>query len=197
MTTPQEKAQCVSWFIETKSDIQTQRNFTIKYAKQAPARQSIRNWHKQFMETGTLLHKPRSGRPTISEEGIERIRQSFSRSPTKSIRTASVQLQVPRSTIHKVLHKNLKLHAYKIQLLQELKPDDKAKRKEFAVNILGKMEEDDHFLNRICFSDEATFHVPGKLNKVTQEFGEAQRLMCGADFCVTKLLDHFSFSKRQ
>ena len=23
MTTPQEKAQCVSWFIETKSDVQT------------------------------------------------------------------------------------------------------------------------------------------------------------------------------
>ena len=27
MTTPEEKAQCVSWFIETKSDIQTQRNY--------------------------------------------------------------------------------------------------------------------------------------------------------------------------
>ena len=165
MTTAQEKAQCVSWFIETKSDIQTQRNYTIKYAKQAPARQSIRNWHKQFMETGTVLHKPRSGRPRTSEEDIERIRQTFSRSPTKSIRTASVQLQVPRSTIHKVLHKNLRLYAYKIQLLQELKPDDKPKRKEFAVNILEKMEEDGHFLNRICFSDEATFHVSGKLNK--------------------------------
>ena len=24
---PQEKAQCVSWFIETKSDVQTQRNY--------------------------------------------------------------------------------------------------------------------------------------------------------------------------
>ena len=27
MTTVQEKAQCVSWFIETKSDVQTQRNY--------------------------------------------------------------------------------------------------------------------------------------------------------------------------
>ena len=31
MTTPQEKAQCVSWFIETKSDVQTQRNYRSKY----------------------------------------------------------------------------------------------------------------------------------------------------------------------
>ena len=94
MITPQEKIQCVSWFIETKSDIQTQRNYTTKYAKQAPTRQSIRNWHKQFMETGTLLHKLRSGRPRTSEEDIEHIHQSFSRSPRKTIRTASVELQV-------------------------------------------------------------------------------------------------------
>ena len=45
MITPQEKAQCVAWFIETKSDIQTQRNYTTKYAKQTPASQSIRNCH--------------------------------------------------------------------------------------------------------------------------------------------------------
>ena len=35
MTTPQEKAQCVSWFIKTKSDIQAQRNFIAKYVKWA------------------------------------------------------------------------------------------------------------------------------------------------------------------
>ena len=40
------------------------------------------------METGTLLHKPRSGRARTSEEGMERIRQSCSCSSTKSIRTA-------------------------------------------------------------------------------------------------------------
>ena len=106
MITPQEKAQCVSWFSETKSDIQTQRNYATKCAKQAPARQSICNWHKQFMETGTLLHKPRSRRPRTSEEDIKHIHQSFSHSPRKSIRTASVELQVPKSTIHKVLHKS-------------------------------------------------------------------------------------------
>ena len=69
MTAPKEKPPCVSWFIETKSDIQRQRNYTTKYAKRAPAPQSIRNWHKQSRGTGTLLHKPRSGRPRTSEEG--------------------------------------------------------------------------------------------------------------------------------
>ena len=91
MTTPQEKAQCASWFIKTKSDIQAQRNFIGKYPKRAPARQPIRNWHKQFVGTGTLLLKPRSGWSKTSEKSIERIRQSFSRSPTKSIRSAFVR----------------------------------------------------------------------------------------------------------
>ena len=117
------------------------------------------------METETLLHKPRSGGPRTSEEDIERIHQSFSRSLRKSIRTAFIELQVPKSTIHKVLHKKLRLYACKIQLLQALKPDDEPKRKDFAFNILEKMEEDGHFLNRICFSDEATFLVSGKRNK--------------------------------
>ena len=33
MTTPQEKGQCVSWFIETKSDVPTQRNYKRKYER--------------------------------------------------------------------------------------------------------------------------------------------------------------------
>ena len=91
MTTPQEKTQCVSWFIKTKSDIQAQRNFIAKYVKRAQARQSIRNWHKQFVGTGTLLLKPRDRWSKTSEKGIERICQSFSRIPTKPIRTAFVR----------------------------------------------------------------------------------------------------------
>ena len=67
MTTAQEKAQCVSWFIETKSDVQTQRNYRSKYGRDPPSRPSIRLWHKKFMETGTVLDARRSGRPRTSE----------------------------------------------------------------------------------------------------------------------------------
>ena len=44
MTTAQEKAQCVSWFIETKSDAQTQRNYRSKYGRDPPSRPSIRQF---------------------------------------------------------------------------------------------------------------------------------------------------------
>ena len=66
MATPQEKAQCVAWFIQIKSDMQTQQNYRNKYGKDRPSRPSIRAWHKKFMETGTVLDKGRSGRPRTS-----------------------------------------------------------------------------------------------------------------------------------
>ena len=50
------------------------------------------------METGTVFDAGRSGRPRTSEENIERVRQTFHRSPMKSIRTAARQLELPRST---------------------------------------------------------------------------------------------------
>ena len=107
MVTPQEKAQCVSWFIETKSDVQTQRRCWTKNGKDPPSRSSIRRWHKKFMETGSVLNAVRSGRPRTSAENIERVRQAFSRSPIKSIRTAARELELPPTTVHKVLHKRL------------------------------------------------------------------------------------------
>ena len=116
------------------------------------------------METGTVFNTRRSGQPRTSEENIKHVRQAFQRS-MKSIRTAARQLELPCSTVHKVLNKNLRLYAYKVQILQALQPNDMPRQKEFAVNMLQRISEDEAFLKRVCFSDEATFHVSGKLNK--------------------------------
>ena len=78
MTTPQEKVQCVSWFIETKSDVQTQRNNRSKYGRDPPSRPSIRLWHKKFIKTGTVFDTRRSGRPRTSEENCKASLSTFS-----------------------------------------------------------------------------------------------------------------------
>ena len=109
MVTPQEKAQRVSWFIETKSDVQTHIRYKTKYGKNPPSRSSIHRWHKKFMETGSVLDAVRTGQPRISAENIESVRQGFSCSPMKSIRTAARQLELPPTTGHKVLHKRFKI----------------------------------------------------------------------------------------
>ena len=78
----------------------------------------------------------------------------------KSIRTAASELKLPRSTMHKVLHKNLKLYAYKVEMLQALQLSDILKQK----NSSKRISEDETFFKRVCFSDEATFFVSKKLN---------------------------------
>ena len=50
MATPQEKTQCVSWFIETKSDVQTQRKYRTKYGRDPPSCPSIYRWHMKFID---------------------------------------------------------------------------------------------------------------------------------------------------
>ncbi|GBM99137.1 hypothetical protein AVEN_172401-1 [Araneus ventricosus] len=70
-----------------------------------------------------------------------------------------------RVQLHDVVHNQLRLYGYKLQLLHELKPDDKPRRRTFSGEMLQEMEEDKNFLQRVMFSDEATFHVSGIVNR--------------------------------
>ena len=112
-----------------------------------------------------MLQRKGVGRPQISEEEIEFVRVANTRSPRKSIRGASTQLQISRSTPHKSLLRKLRLYAYKMQLVQALKPEDKLRQKEFAVTMLDRLDSDPQFLKRVCFCDESKFHVSGLLNR--------------------------------
>ncbi|GBL98297.1 hypothetical protein AVEN_174091-1 [Araneus ventricosus] len=79
MATVQEKAMCVLWYFETKSVITTQRRFRTTYKKDPPSDNSIRRWLTQFQETGSVLHRKGAGRP--SQENVDRIQETFTRSP--------------------------------------------------------------------------------------------------------------------
>ncbi|GBL90247.1 hypothetical protein AVEN_130358-1 [Araneus ventricosus] len=81
MATVQEKAMCVVWFFETKSVITTQRRFRTTYKKDPPSDNSIRRWLTQFQETGSVLHRKGAGRPSTSQENVDRIQETFTRSP--------------------------------------------------------------------------------------------------------------------
>ncbi|GBM49367.1 hypothetical protein AVEN_264526-1 [Araneus ventricosus] len=86
MATVQEKAMCALWFFETKSVITTQRRFRTTCTKDPPSDNSIRRWLTQFQETGSVLHRKGAGRPSTSQENVDRIQETFTRSPRKSTR---------------------------------------------------------------------------------------------------------------
>jgi len=101
----------------------------------------------------------------VSEQVVDRVRESFLRSPRKSKRRARRELKVPQSKISKILRKRLRLHPYKLKLIQTLHPEDKKTRHAFCGNLQALMKNDDDLLAKIIFSDEATFHLSVKVNR--------------------------------
>jgi hypothetical protein len=96
----------------------------------------------------------------------------------KSIAIGSLELGIPKTTIQNVIHKLLRLCAYKIQLKHEIKPDYRPKRFDFASLMLNKMTTMMmmmmilmKLLRQICFTDEATFIWMGTLTGIIAEFG--------------------------
>ncbi|KYM81653.1 Major facilitator superfamily domain-containing protein 6, partial [Atta colombica] len=75
-----------------------------------------------------------------------------------STRHRSQNLNISRTSLRRILNKDLGMKPYKVQLVQELKPHDHPIRFRFA-------EEDEHFYRKIIFSDEAHFHLGGYVNK--------------------------------
>jgi len=57
----------------------------------------------------------------------------------------------------------LKFRAYKLPVGPE---DNTHPRKEFTLEMLSHIEEDEIYLDRLCLSDEATFHVCGTVQQV-------------------------------
>ena len=81
-------------------------------------------------DTGSIIDLRHSCR--FSTQNIEAVRESVTENPRTSIRHRGQELNISRSSLQRILRKDLHLHAYKVQLSQELKPTDHAQRREFV-----------------------------------------------------------------
>ncbi|GFX92017.1 hypothetical protein TNCV_5004811 [Trichonephila clavipes] len=74
------------------------RNVYLEIAteKETPTNRSILQWLHQFKKTNSLCKKKSSGRPSVSEEVVETVRQSFIRSPRECTRVAARELEIPK-----------------------------------------------------------------------------------------------------
>jgi len=92
--TSQQRGWCVLEFNKTNSVVTGQRAFKRKFNVDPPTNKSILKWHRNFIERGCICdqRKEHSGRPSVSEQVVDRVRESFLRSPRKSTRRASREL---------------------------------------------------------------------------------------------------------
>ena len=158
MSTPQEQAQCVSWFIETKSDIQVQWNFRCKYGRKPFAQPTIQAWHKNFIETGSGLQRKGTGQPQISGEEIESVQAAYTRSPRNSYKSHTPLFT--KFCIETCDFMHIK-YSYCKPLSQKISHNEK----NLQWQCWNWLDSDPRFLKHVCFSDKSTFHISGLLNR--------------------------------
>lgn len=131
-----------------------------------PDRQTVRNMDRKFQTHGTVSDAPRSGRPRDARtlDNQYAVAQSVVEDPRLSTRRASLQLGLSRRTYQRIL-KDLGIHVYRPQLVQELSEDDYDRRLEFAEWFNGCADEDPRFYRQFLWSDEATFKLNGIVNR--------------------------------
>lgn len=136
-------------------------------ARNRPSELAIRNLIRKFEATGSVRNRPLSGRPKSvrTNENIARVRESVENEPRMSIPRRSQILGIARTSVWRILHRDLNFYAYKIQLTQELKERDHLQRRNFVNWVLEHRAVDNHFARKIIFSDEAHFTLHGHVNK--------------------------------
>ena len=89
---------------------------------------------EKFEQTGSVedVRTPVHARTARTAENIAAVRDSVAEEPSTSTRRRAQQLHLSRSSLMNIMHKDLHLHAYKVQLAQELKPLDHSKRRQWS-----------------------------------------------------------------
>lgn len=135
--------------------------------KEAPSAPYVRYFVKKVRETGLLIDKPtrENPKPVRTPENIAAVAESVRDAPGTSVHRRSQQLNISKTSLRRILRKDLGMTPYKVQLVQQLKPTDHAMRFRFATWAWNRLEEDADFGQKIIFSDEAHFHLSGYVNK--------------------------------
>ena len=151
------------------SIIQTQRTYRRDFnVRDAPtcSKNAIKGMVKKFEDQGAVSDLPRSRRPkaVCMDANKERIRENVEQNPTTSTRKRSLQLGISRTSLKRVM-KSLDFYPYKVQLIQELKPQDFQPRLQYAVQLRKLAENEPNFFDKLIMSDEAHFNRNGFANK--------------------------------
>ena len=77
----------------------------------------MKRWYGKLKTLEALSTSKRTSRSKTNIESVDGVCTAFQRSPRKTTRKASRELDVPQSTFGKILHKRLQLRAYKVQIV--------------------------------------------------------------------------------
>ena len=123
-----ERVWAVGLFIWTGSITETQRGFRRERNQQvAPSPNAIHRWIRQWREEGSVTCKNPPGRPSSvrTPDNIVRVLASVSHSPRQSARKHAQALRMSDRSVQHILHSDLSLHSYKLQVVHTLSNRDR------------------------------------------------------------------------
>ena len=111
--------------------------------REAPSATYVRYLVEKAKETGILTDKPKHEKPETvhTPENVAAVTESVGEAPSTSIHRRSQQLNISEKSLRQILHKDLGMTPYKVQLVQELKPI----RFRFAKWACDRLTEDADF----------------------------------------------------
>ena len=172
--TPAERFQILELYIQNQySIVLTQRAFRAKFPKKkAPDPKTIRGLYSKIKSTGTLTNVPCSvkTRRARSNTNITIAQDLLEEDPNLSAARGAQALGISKSSMRNILHVDLKMFPYKIQMVQKLNPEDYPRRLQYGKMMQNLERCEDDLWNKIIMSDEAHFDLNGNVNKQTCRF---------------------------
>lgn len=120
---------------------------------------------ERFDTSGNVSYQPHAlPKRVFNEDNEFLVMTNLVENPNTSTRKLSTELDISRRTIGRIIKKN-KFHPYKIQMHQELLERDFPIRINICEWFSGLINGYPDFLKKVLFSDEATFHRNGFVNR--------------------------------
>ena len=114
------------------------RHFSLNRHDPVPTGKTIHRWVSNFRQISSALNRRRSGRPRTrtAQKNVTAVADSIEQSPRRSIRKHAFALHMSATSVHRILHRSLHMHPYKIMVVQELSERDYETRTNLSRDIL-------------------------------------------------------------
>lgn len=137
------------------------------HAERHPNCLAFERLKERFERTGNVNYERNLEREksAASEENQMAVMQTVVENPYVSCRQIARELDgIEKSTVNKIIRK-AKFHPYHVQLVQDLTDEDFVNRRNFCRWALNRIQQQHDFFEYVLFTDEATFHKNGYVNR--------------------------------
>ncbi|XP_076043750.1 uncharacterized protein LOC143026855 [Oratosquilla oratoria] len=171
----EKRTRIVELYFAIKSTILVQRQFRREHPeKKIPHRHTTTRLVEKFRNNGSMTNNNKGYfGPKVTARtpaNIKDVRDHLHQSPRKSTLRLSQEVGISRISGRRIIHSDLKLFPYKVQIIQAQTEANKTECFEFGQTISERIENDLQLLDGLLFSNKAHFHLSGHMNKENFRF---------------------------